>query len=172
MKALSFSRPWDYLVLHPPFKDIDNRSRRVNYRGKIYVHRAKSWDEQGYRWILAHAHVLGISGATLEEMAVMRGLSLKFPKEAIGQIMGEVEITGCVEVSDSPWFFGPERLGKPNYGLVLANPVVYQDEIVWPGLPGLFNVPLCRQCHMHWQGPGRFCDSCSQVALEDDCAPD
>jgi hypothetical protein len=47
MKALSLSRPWDLVVLQPPFKGVENRSWRTKYRGRIYVHRAKSWDQGG-----------------------------------------------------------------------------------------------------------------------------
>jgi len=49
----------------------------------------------------------------------------------ISEIIGEVDITGCVEASDSPWFTG-------KYGLVLANPVLYDKPIPCRGRLGFF----------------------------------
>jgi len=48
-----------------------------------------------------------------------------------GAIIGEVDITGCVEHSDSIWFVGP-------YGFTLANPVLYDEPIPCKGKLGFF----------------------------------
>jgi hypothetical protein len=137
MKALSFSRPWDYLILHPPFKNVENRKWATNYRGRIYVHRAKSWDEEGFRWILEHRFELGISGTTIDILRDHRA-----QQDIKGKIMGEVDITGVMQRGDtrypqyfSPWFFGP-------FGFILANPIVYDKPIPYRGMPGLFEVNL------------------------------
>lgn len=42
MRALSFTRPWDELVLTGG-KTIENRSWITHYRGPMVVHAAKSW---------------------------------------------------------------------------------------------------------------------------------
>ena len=52
-----------------------------------------------------------------------------------GAIIGEVDITNCVDKSDSPWFVG-------KYGLVLANPVLYDKPIPYRGQLGFFEVKL------------------------------
>lgn len=49
---------------------------------------------------------------------------------AFGAIIGEVDITGCVEKSDS-WFTGP-------YGFVLTNPTLYEKPIPCKGKLGFF----------------------------------
>jgi len=50
-----------------------------------------------------------------------------------GVIIGRVDMVGCVERFDSPWFVG-------RYGFVLRNPVPCQP-CPWRGMPGLFDVP-------------------------------
>jgi hypothetical protein len=127
MKALSLSRPWDHLVLHEPFKGIENRTWPTKFRGRIYVHRAKSWDEQGFRWLWERRSLLGIDGNTWSWMEQMR---FDFPG---GEIVGEIDIIDCVTKSGSPWFFGP-------YGFVLANPKAYEKPIPYRGMMGLFEV--------------------------------
>lgn len=160
-KGLSYSRPWDYLITHEPFKDVENRKWPTSFRGRTYVHRAKSWDEEGYKWIQAHAAEVGLpEGHPFWEYA--RGERENAAPQ--GCIVGEVEIVGCMkkgEVEDiqsgktslgdqerelkwlkehwpqyfSPWFFGP-------YGFVLANPVGYEAGILYRGMRGVFDVDL------------------------------
>lgn len=51
MKALSFTRPWPFTILHLG-KRLENRARRdgrepkalTRYRGELLIHAAKSWD--------------------------------------------------------------------------------------------------------------------------------
>jgi hypothetical protein len=134
MKALSFSRPWDYLVLHAPFKDIENRTWPTNFRGRIYVHRAKSWDEEGFNWLWEHRLQLRIDGNTWSLMEQMR-----FDCHG-GELVGEVDIIACLTKGNeggviNPWYFGP-------YGFALANPKAYDKPIPYRGMPGLFDVKL------------------------------
>lgn len=133
MLALSLSRPWDYLILHPPFKDVENRDWPTRYRGRIYVHRAKSVDAGGWRWIRDHAVQLGIEPHSLQLMAELCHTS-PYPMQTSG-IVGEVDIVDCVTRSCSPWFFGP-------YGFILANPQRYANPMPCRGMPGLFKVRL------------------------------
>lgn len=37
MKALSIKQPWASLIAHG-IKDIENRTWRTHFRGKIYIH--------------------------------------------------------------------------------------------------------------------------------------
>lgn len=103
MKALSIRQPWAWLIFNKG-KDIENRTWKTNFRGRVLVHAAK-----------------GITHAEHEEVA--RKLAFFTPKSRIpeindlerGGIIGSIEIVDCVEKSDSSWFTGP-------YGFVLANP--------------------------------------------------
>ena len=130
--ALSVSRPWDYLILHPPFKDVENRDWPTKYRGRIYIHRAKSKDRDGLRWLMRHRHELGLCelpGHIFTELGNLYSADLR-----MGAIVGEVDIVDCVTKSNSRWFFG-------RYGFVLANPEAYEKPIPCRGMPGPFKVP-------------------------------
>jgi hypothetical protein len=129
-KALSLSRPWDYLILHEPFKPIENRPWKTKFRGRIYVHRANSVDRDGWDWIVRHANKLNILSQALDIMALMTKPSL-YPSGLVGRI----DIVDCVDHSDSPWFFGP-------YGLVLSKPLAFEKVIPYKGSLGLFEVHL------------------------------
>lgn len=130
MKALSFSRPWDYAVLYCG-KDVENRKWQTHFRGRICVHRAKSWDEDGFKWMCQHREDLGIS---YESLQLMRDSRIW----AQSGLVGEVDITDCVlgppDESDSPWYFGP-------YGFTLANPKAYEKIIPCRGALKLWTVP-------------------------------
>jgi hypothetical protein len=132
-KALSLSRPWDYLILHEPFKPIENRPWRTKFRGRIYVHRAKSVDVGGWVWIRLHALDLGIPSHALDLMHELM-VTKPYPMHLSG-LVGRIDIVDCVDHSDSPWFFGP-------YGLVLAKPLAFEKVIPYKGSLGLFEVHL------------------------------
>lgn len=137
MKALSFSRPWDYVILHPPFKDVENRPWRTHFRGRIYVHRAKSRDVEGLRWMMEHRHELGLGPLTGPTFSHLGNLMVD---DCPTGLVGEIEVRDCVTESESPWFFGPN-------GLVLANPKAYEKPIPYKGKPGFFEVELhCSDC--------------------------
>lgn len=102
MKALSIRQPWAWLIIHGG-KDIENRSRRTNLRGRIYVHAAQGMTRDEY-----------ITG---DIMAAEAGITLpNFEDLQRGGIVGTVEITDCVQDHPSSWFNGP-------FGYTLANPV-------------------------------------------------
>ena len=43
MKALTIKQPWASLIAHG-VKDIENRTWKTKYRGKILIHAAATWD--------------------------------------------------------------------------------------------------------------------------------
>lgn len=102
MKALSIRQPWAWLIIHGSGKDIENRSRRTHFRGRICVHASLGMNRDEY--------------AIGEVMAEENGITLPaFEDLQRGGIIGSVEIVDCVENHESPWFFGP-------FGYVVANP--------------------------------------------------
>lgn len=129
MKALSIKQPWASLIAHG-IKDIENRTWKTNYRGRIYIHASakkpkdinclfsiKQWDKMG------------------EEMRCDMVLN-DFP---LGAIIGEVDIIDCVINHPSVWAdktpeFTTKRANqkgfKPIYNWVLANPIVYDEPIL------------------------------------------
>lgn len=134
MKALSIRQPWAWLICKG-YKDIENRTwglhmpPLLNYpktTKRIYVHTGKISDVEAAgndceteRWILERL------------TALQRGhyLSAIFHR---GALIGEVDIVGCCEKSESPWFEGP-------YGLILANPALYEKPIPCKGKLGFFS---------------------------------
>lgn len=96
MKALSIRQPWAWLIVNG-YKDIENRSWSTELRGKVMVHAGKSIDWEGWHLVRRHFPQIPI------------------PWEfETGGIVGSVEITGCTNQSDSPWFEG-------KFGFVLKN---------------------------------------------------
>lgn len=160
-KVLSFSRPWDWLIVHEPFKDVENRKWPMSFVGCIYVHRAQSWDAVGYQWIQEHAEELRLPhGHPFWEYAETERVNAN-PR---GVIVGQVEIAGCMKKGEveeikagrkslgdkekelqwmkehwpqyfSPWFFGP-------YGFALKNPVAYDTGVLYRGARGIFDFRL------------------------------
>ena len=97
MKAISIRQPWAWLIVNG-FKDIENRSWETRYRGPVLVHASKTFDKEGYEWLVES-----------------QGIELPDPSEfQRGGIVGQTRITGCVSDHDSTWFFGP-------HGFVLAD---------------------------------------------------
>ena len=117
MRALSIRQPWAWLVVNG-YKDIENRTWRTPFRGRIYVHAGQRTMADDYPDQREHIRRTG--------MVVPQSL-------ALGSIVGEVTITGCVDLSDSPWFCGP-------YGFTLADPFAYETPIPYRGQLGFFEV--------------------------------
>ena len=96
-KVLSIRQPWAWLIA-TGLKDIENRTWETNFRGTFLIHAGKSFDYEGYEWVIS-------------EMGVAFPAPSQFE---LGGIVGEAEIVDCVTSFDSPWFLGP-------YGFVLRN---------------------------------------------------
>lgn len=119
MKALSIRQPWAWLIVNG-YKDIENRTWPTRIRGRIYVHAPKLPDPG---WFPALA-------------AEVRSREIDVPANlALGALVGEVDIVGCVTESTSPWFAGP-------YGFTLSNPLAYQAPVPFRGRLGFFEVAL------------------------------
>lgn len=104
MKAISIRQPWAWLILHRG-KDIENRVWQTHFRGPVLIHASAGCTLQEYQ-----------DAAEFVRREVHPGIVLPpFHSLPRGGIVGQVEITNCVELSCSPWFVGP-------YGFMLANP--------------------------------------------------
>ena len=125
MKAISIRQPWAWLILHAG-KDIENRSRHWNFRGKLYIHAAKGMTRDEYL-----AAELFACDITHDGKPVVLP---PFEELQRGGIVGTVEVTDCVEDHASPWFNGP-------FGLVLrsASPLPF---FPFKGSLGLFSTDL------------------------------
>ncbi|MGH1376648.1 MAG: ASCH domain-containing protein [Alphaproteobacteria bacterium] len=100
-KAISVNQPWAWAIVNG-HKDIENRDWQTKRRGTILIHAGKKFDKDGYRFIQSQFPEIKLP--LIEE----------FKSNMMGGIVGSVEITDCVDKSDSTWFFG-------KYGFVLEN---------------------------------------------------
>jgi hypothetical protein len=123
MKALSIHQPWAWLICMG-YKNVENRSWRLVNPRRIYVHAGKSrvhMDDTTISWVVER---LG------EQQR--KTFAVALPNLQFGAIIGEADITECVTGNKSPWF-------TPGlYGLVLANPVLYDTPKVCQGSRRLF----------------------------------
>src|SRR5260370_22148376 len=102
--ALSLRQPWLYAILDLA-KDIENRTCRSRYRGRVILHASRTMDEAG--------------GKYLREA----GLQVP-PVLPMGAFVGGVAITDCRPLAEgsSRWAFGPWRY-------TLEPPLVYAKPI-------------------------------------------
>lgn len=149
MKALSIKQPWASLIVHG-IKDIENRTWKTNFRGRIYVHASgkpanepyqiftddqwKSIEEKRHDFFVFHSYT------------------------ELSQIIGEIEIVDCVINHSSIWAEKTEGVTagnqffykKPIYNWVLANPVLYEKPIPAKGKLSLwepdFEIVECIGC--------------------------
>jgi hypothetical protein len=97
MKALSIRQPWAWLIVNG-YKDIENRTWTTRMRGEILVHASAGMTRAEYEDVEDTLTLSQFSGQKIILPA----------REALerGGIVGRTTITGCVNQSDSPWFFG------------------------------------------------------------------
>lgn len=93
MKALSIRQPWAWLIVQG-YKDIENRNWSSGYTGPLLIHAGKGMTRADY-----DACDLFVRGFATIDLPAYEELQR-------GGIVGQVNMTGCVSYSDSPWFVG------------------------------------------------------------------
>lgn len=130
MKALSIRQPYAWLIVNG-HKDIENRTWRTPYRGRVLIHAGINYPKRDYADdFVSHTRYYG---------------SYPARDEMIGGIVGVATITDCVNKSDSRWFNGPY-----GFTLVDAKPLPF---VACRGMLGFFDVPRevadqLRQLHL------------------------
>ena len=94
-KVLSVRQPYASLLVSG-IKDVENRSRRTNYRGKVLIHAAKKVHDV-VRFLKTRHEF------TVEEIAMMTQMNEVEENDLFGCIVGSVEIVDCVQDSTSAW---------------------------------------------------------------------
>lgn len=125
MKALSIRQPWAWLIVNG-HKDIENRTWPTQRRGPILIHAGKAMTQTEYEDVCRF----------LESKDCLRHLNAILPVPVDlerGGIVGQAEITGCVNDHPSPWFMG-------EYGFLVRNakPLPFRR---LTGSLGFFEVP-------------------------------
>ena len=95
--VLSVRQPWAWLIVHG-WKNIENRTWRVAWRGRFLVHASKGMTVGDYQ--ACKLFVAGFA-PTLADLIPGR-LNLER-----GGIVGAARILDCVERHESEWFTGP-----------------------------------------------------------------
>lgn len=133
MKALSIKQPWASLIAYG-IKDIENRTWKTNFRGRIYIHASGTGVKDKFSALTkeqrfeAETHPKDFNVLYFDDL----------PKSAI---IGEVDIIDCVINHESIWseHVKPDDqllkdvLGidpKPIYNWVLENAVLYDEPIL------------------------------------------
>lgn len=115
MKALSVKNPYAYLIC-AGLKDIENRSRITNRRGRILIHStAKPYNTQVTQVLTPEQ----FESLPFQEQQLL--LQNTFTYSAI---IGEVEIVDCIKNSSSIWAIPGQ------YHWVLKNPIIYKEAIL------------------------------------------
>lgn len=130
MKTISIKQPWASLIAHG-IKDIENRSWRTNYRGRVLIHAAKAPVKEGWS-ALDKVQFDKVSGHKNK----LYGDKEELPQ---GTIIGSVEIVDCVQDHPSLW------AEKGVWNWVLANPVLYQTPIPAKGKLSLWEFEGLRE---------------------------
>jgi len=168
MKTITIKQPWASLLFidngYKP-KDIENRTWKTNFRGKVLIH--------------AGASFLDLSEVfTDEQFDQIHGdvrynlITKKFPTSAI---IGSVEIVDCVQDHPSIWaehavinkyIDGNLESSRFTHNWVLANPILFDKPILnvkgklsfWD-----YSVELCHVCG---QPTDLICEKCDEPYCE------
>ena len=100
IKVISIRQPWAWLICSG-FKNIENRSWRTNYRGRLYIHAGKSfdWDALDYldQYLPYEYYRLVHIYFGIRERRIVRH------QEEFGAIVGYADLTDCIQNSRSIW---------------------------------------------------------------------
>jgi hypothetical protein len=110
MKALTVRQPWASLIV-AGIKDVENRPRRIRYRGKLAIHAGLRVDDEGMEM---YGHL--IEGSL-----------------PLGAVIGSVDVVDCTSDSDSPWAL------SDCYHWILANPRRLKRPVPATGKLGLWD---------------------------------
>jgi hypothetical protein len=124
VKTLSVIMPWPWLIMNFG-KDVENRSWRTDYRGRLLIHVSKK-PAPNYLEILDDVFFPGINGKNTEENWS------KINREYCGNIVGSVELVDCIKNSKSRW------AEKGMWHWVLLDPIPLENPIPAKGALGLW----------------------------------
>lgn len=150
MKALTIRQPWASLTLMldengKAFKQVETRSHRTNYRGRLAIHAGLAKEPFG---------VIAVTGSEAKSMKPLCDFEIG-PDFAVvglpyGAVIGEVTIRDCIPI-DELWgtslcterevAFGDWRKQRGRYGWILGDPVLYDQPIPARGQLGIWNWP-------------------------------
>jgi hypothetical protein len=131
MKVLSVKNPWAYLIIYHG-KDIENRVRKTNYRGRIAIHCSQKSDTTAWDILWCNKEIKKIFEELHKNRAEIEKLN--------GKIIVTVELYNCtypaltVAVNPSPW----AEMESP-WHYWLKDPVSIAEPIPVRGMLGLWD---------------------------------
>jgi hypothetical protein len=130
MKVLSVKNPWAFLIIYYG-KNIENRTRKTNYRGRIAIHASLKSDDDAYRLYSMDPIMSKIFDTIRERRVEIEKLN--------GCIIGTVEIYNCTypELTRAA---NPSPLGEMDaaWHYWLKDPIALPDPIAARGMLGLW----------------------------------
>lgn len=120
MKALSIKQPWASLIAHG-IKDIENRTWKTNFRGRIYIHASAK---------TAEFKDLIDNDMHAKEQLFIHSSSLRANYEIFktyphGAIIGQVDIVDCVINHESIWAEKSDVFRKTHSAGIVSKPPIY-----------------------------------------------
>lgn len=98
MKALTVKQPWAWAIIHGG-KDVENRSRKTNYRGKLCIHAGL-----GYSPEAEGEEVMQTAWRGEAQVAVERDNMGPLRKQDLfleyGHVIGTIDVVGCHHADD------------------------------------------------------------------------
>jgi len=124
MKALTVKQPWAAAIINDG-KDIENRSRKTNYRGLLYIHAGKAWES-----------------SAVDAICKLTGKAYMAADQ--GMVIGTVELIDCHHADDCTFETGSKRCSEwampDHYHWVLANPGPLEIPFAATGKLGIWNL--------------------------------
>lgn len=142
MKAITIKQPWASLIVEGK-KDIENRTWKTNFRGRVLIHAGVTIDNNAVDKISC------FDG----ELARKVWFDINDNKMPTGAIIGSVEIVDCVVNHPSKWaqhkaivkrkINGKNKMVEvPVYNWVLANPILFLEPIPAKGKLSFWDSPI------------------------------
>ena len=134
-KKADEERVWSCLSIRQPYawatisgaKDIENRSWKYNYLGRLYIHAGlREFDDTVVEEVTAR-----VAKHLRIPVAAAREAYRQHRQHGLGAIIGSVRMLGCATSYDSQWFEG-------KYGFVLSDPRPFDVPIACKGAPKIF----------------------------------
>ena len=119
--ALSVKQPWAWAIV-AGYKNVENRSRRTDFRGELLIHAGAELDPAGFQF--------------LWEMGLHRALPDELP---MGGVIGVVDVIDCTRHFESPWAFPGQ------WHWVLGRPREFRSMLSCRGHLGLFHPDISRR---------------------------
>jgi len=131
MKAITIKQPWASLICEG-IKDIENRSWRTKFRGRILIHASAN--------SIKYFSALDFFGE--ERLKVIKEKTGYVPELPISSIIGSVEIIDCVSKTynrkgDTTSIWADEG----QWHWVLANPILFPEPISVKGKQSFWDYP-------------------------------